>query len=228
MSLDQNNPKLYMLLHGSYQIQQSLRISFFLRSSSSKPRTRGAETDFKKKPRLAEFHDKKAEDSLRDKSNPEPESVQEPTHQPEVTNAKTERGEYALVHGLLELLLVEELEDEEDELAAERRHGGGGGGNPPGARSARPGAWLAPPSPEGAVLAAWPPRRARILGFRRRPSLSPASERSGGERESEMWKRVGLGWGRERERNFSLAFFDALQTSRPFSLSPRHPPLAYL
>jgi hypothetical protein len=29
------------------------------------------------------------------------------------------------VHGLLELLLVEELEDEEDELAAERRHGAG-------------------------------------------------------------------------------------------------------
>jgi hypothetical protein len=27
------------------------------------------------------------------------------------------------VHGLLELLLVEELEDEEDELAAEGRHG---------------------------------------------------------------------------------------------------------
>ena len=27
------------------------------------------------------------------------------------------------MHGLLELLLVEELEDEEDEFAAERRHG---------------------------------------------------------------------------------------------------------
>jgi hypothetical protein len=115
------------------------------------------------------------------------------------------------MHGLFELLLVEELEDKEDELAAERRHGGG---NPPGARSARPGAWPAAPSPEGAVLVAWPPRRARILGFRRRPP--PLSrERSGGEREAEMWKRAGLGG----ERNFSLAFFDALQTSRPF-LSP--------
>jgi len=41
------------------------------------------------------------------------------------------------MHGLFELLLVEELEDKEDELAAERRHGDGGGGvNPPSARSA--------------------------------------------------------------------------------------------
>jgi hypothetical protein len=29
---------------------------------------------------------------------------------------------YSLVHGLLELLLIEELQDEEDELPAERRH----------------------------------------------------------------------------------------------------------
>ena len=120
------------------------------------------------------------------------------------------------MHGLFELLLVEELEDEEDELAAERRHGGGGGGgggggNPPGARSARPGAWPAAPSPEGAVLVARPPRRARILGFRRRPPLgSLASEAEA--REKRRCGR-GLGW------NFSLAFFDALQTSRPF-LSP--------
>lgn len=97
------------------------------------------------------------------------------------------------MHGLLELLLVEELEDEEDELAAERRHGGGGGDPPSGARSARPGAWLAAPSPEDAVRVAWPPRRARILGFRRRPPLSRAKRRR--ERSGDV------GWGeRERER----------------------------
>jgi len=117
------------------------------------------------------------------------------------------------VHSLLELLLVEELEDEEDELAAERRHGvggGGGGRSPPGARSARPGARLA----EGAALVAGPPGRPRILGFRRRPPSSPLASEAGTIEK----RRCGRGVG-ERERNFSLAFFDALQTSRPF-LSP--------
>ena len=119
------------------------------------------------------------------------------------------------MHGLLELLLVEELEDEEDELAAERRHGvgGGGGGSPPGARSARPRARLAPPGTEGAALVPGPPGRPRILGFRRRPP--PLLSRARRRRERSGDVEEGLGG----ERNFSLAFFDALQTSRPF-LSP--------
>ena len=33
-----------------------------------------------------------------------------------------DRGGYSLVHRLLELLLIEELQDEEDQLPAERRH----------------------------------------------------------------------------------------------------------
>ena len=144
---------------------------------------------------------------------------QPPTNRARAGNHRTRRegraeeGDDALVHGLLELLLVEELEDEEDELAAERRHGvggGGGGRSPPGARSARPGARLA----EGAALVAGPPGRPRILGFRRRPPSSPLAS----EAETIEKRRCGRGVG-ERERNFSLAFFDALQTSRPF-LSP--------
>lgn len=105
---------------------------------------------------------------------------------------------YALVHGLLELLLVEELQDEEDELAAERRHGSGGG-KPASGRSARPGACLAPPGPEGAVLVAWPPRRARILGFRRRPVSREAKRRR--ERSGDVEEKVGG----EREAMVSLS-----------------------
>lgn len=120
------------------------------------------------------------------------------------------------MHGLLELLLVEELEDEEDELAAERRHGGGGGGGGPVLDPRAPELGLEAAGTEGAALVAGPPR---ILGFRRRPPPSPllSRERGGDEREK---RRCGRGLGaRERERKLSLAFFDALQTSRPF-LSP--------
>lgn len=41
------------------------------------------------------------------------------------------------MHGLVELLLVKELEDEEDEVAAQRQHCGGGEESPPDGRSAR-------------------------------------------------------------------------------------------
>lgn len=99
------------------------------------------------------------------------------------------------MHGLLELLLVEELEDEEDELAAERRHGGGGD---PVLDPRAPELGWRPPGTEGRglVVVAVPPGRPRILGFRRRPPLF-SRERGGGEREAEMWKRVGEG---EREK----------------------------
>jgi hypothetical protein len=101
------------------------------------------------------------------------------------------------VHGLLELLLVEELEDEEDELAAERRHGCGRPFRGRSARSPREGGWRL--------------RRPRILGFR--GSSPPLSARE---------KRGDVEEGRE-ERKSSLAFLDALQTSRPF-LSPHGTP----
>jgi hypothetical protein len=104
------------------------------------------------------------------------------------------------VHGLLELLLVEELEDEEDELAAERRHGCG---RPFRGRSAEP---------EGGGPGAFAARAAA------NPRVSWFVAAPVGTREAERCGR-GEGGEEERERKSSLAFLDALQTSRPF-LSP--------
>ena len=52
--------------------------------------------------------------SIRNPSSPSKERLQNPIH---------DHGEYSLVHRLLELLLIEELQDEENQLPAKRRHG---------------------------------------------------------------------------------------------------------
>jgi hypothetical protein len=99
-------------------------------------------------PCLAKIHGEKSGSRARGVTNQIRESaaaslIASPTTYPPTAVAGGERGGggNSLVHGLLELLLVEELEDEEDELAAERRHGCG---RPFRGRSAEPeggGAW---------------------------------------------------------------------------------------
>jgi hypothetical protein len=106
------------------------------------------------------------------------------------------------VHGLLELLLVEELEDEEDELAAERRHGCGRPFRGRSARSPREGGWRL--------------RRPRILGFRgSSPPLSAREKRGDVEEGREE---------RERERGSPVSL--SSMRCRPLALFslPTAPP----